>query len=62
MFLSELVKLCLIGCSTDPGQQPYGLQETLSVGRVEDPDLQQVLVLHHVAALRSNKATTKVTK
>ena len=38
-----------------PGQKADGLQEALSVGRVEDPDLQQVLVLHHVAALRGGK-------
>ncbi len=47
-------------CVTDPGQQPYGLQEALSVGRVEDPNLQQVLVFHHITALQSNKTTAKV--
>lgn len=51
---SGLVNVCI----TDPGQQPYGLQEALSVGRVEDPDLQQVLVFHHIAALQSKKTTT----
>lgn len=51
MLLLEY-ELC---CGTDPGQQPYGLQEALSVRRVEDPYLQQVLVFHHVATLQSYK-------
>lgn len=51
---------CVISCSTDPGQQPYGLQEALSVGRVEDPDLQQVLVFHHIATLQSNKTMLRL--
>lgn len=49
-----------MNCSTYPGQQPYGLQEALSVGRIEDPNLQQVLVFHHIAALQGNKTNAKV--
>lgn len=66
-YLMNVHAQCSLRCpcwsvwsSTDPGQQPYGLQEALSVGRVEDPNLQQVLVLHHIAALQSNKTAAKV--
>ncbi|KAF3859251.1 hypothetical protein F7725_021650 [Dissostichus mawsoni] len=52
--------VAIVADSTDPGQQPDGLQEALSVGRVEDPDLQQVLVLHHVATLQGNKREAKL--